>query len=155
MQDGYREDRVILAHGAAQDRGVTTLLDDLVRRTTSRLGGGGGTVALLGGDDTLLRRAIGTHSVHDMLVGRRIGVAAIGATRRERRRACRRGGSERIGIDQLPDGLNRLARRRHLLMVVAQTWPSAIALFSASRAASTASRRRLRARQSASQSRAP
>ena len=35
------------------------------------------------------------------------------------------------------------ARRRHLLMVVAQTWPSAMALFSASRAASTASRRRL------------
>ena len=34
------------------------------------------------------------------------------------------------------------ARRRHTSRVVAQTWPSAIALFSASRAASTASRRR-------------
>lgn len=48
MQDGYREDRVILAHGAVQDRGVTPLLDDLVRRTTQRLGGGGGAVTLLG-----------------------------------------------------------------------------------------------------------
>ncbi|MCO5546663.1 hypothetical protein L7F22_000097 [Adiantum nelumboides] len=56
MQDGYREDRVILAHGAAQDRGVTSLLDDLVRRTTSRLGGGGGTVALLGDPAPVVHR---------------------------------------------------------------------------------------------------
>ncbi|MEJ8277357.1 LuxR C-terminal-related transcriptional regulator [Pseudonocardia spirodelae] len=38
---------MILSHGAVQDRGVTTLLDDLVRRTSRRLGGAGGAVALL------------------------------------------------------------------------------------------------------------
>ncbi|WP_224390566.1 LuxR C-terminal-related transcriptional regulator [Pseudonocardia sp. ICBG1293] len=48
---------MILTHGAAQDRGVTALLDDLVRRTTRRLGGGGGVVTLVGDRAPLVQRA--------------------------------------------------------------------------------------------------